>query len=81
MGEMIQEGELHPTTANDRLAMLGRILTAAAVEFEWDRNPMAGIDRFDTSEHPTYTEEEPNSLTGFVPRASARFGGAARSRT
>jgi integrase len=24
---------------------------------------MTGIDRFDTSEHPTYTEEEPNSLT------------------
>lgn len=63
MGEMIQAGDLHPNTANDRLAMLGRILTAAAVEFEWDRNPMAGIDRFDTSEHPTYTEEEPNSLT------------------
>jgi integrase len=63
MGEMIQVGALHPNTANDRLALLGRILTAAAVEFEWERNPMTGIDRFDTSEHPTYTEEEPNSLT------------------
>jgi site-specific recombinase XerD len=63
MGEMIQAGELHPGTANDRLAMLGRILGAAADEFEWERNPMSGIDRFDTSEHPTYTEEEPNSLT------------------
>jgi integrase len=63
MGEMIQAGELHPNTANDRLALLGRILTAAAVEFEWERNPMTGMDRFDTSEHPTYTEEEPNSLT------------------
>ena len=37
MGEMIQAGELHPNTANDRLALLGRILTAAAVEFEWER--------------------------------------------
>jgi integrase len=63
MGEMIQAGELHPGTANDRLAMLGRILGAAAEEFEWERNPMSGVDRFDTSEHPTYTEEEPNSLT------------------
>ena len=63
MGVMIQAGEIHPGTANDRLAVLGRILTAAAQELEWDRNPMAGIERFDTSEHPTYTEEEPNSLT------------------
>jgi integrase len=63
MGEMIEAGELHPNTANDRLALLGRILGAAAVDFEWERNPMTGIDRFDTSEHPTYTEEEPNSLT------------------
>lgn len=108
MGVMIQAGEIHPGTANDRLAVLGRILTAAAQELEWDRNPMAGIERFDISEHPTYTEEEPNSLTvdevrrflvamkdafpqhfamtalgfatGFAPRASARFGGAASSR-
>ncbi len=63
MGEMIQAGELHPNTANDRLALLGRTLAAAAVEFEWERNPITGIDRFDNSEHPTYTEEEPNSLT------------------
>jgi len=63
MGEMIQSGKLHPGTANDRLAILGRIITAAAVEFEWERNPMVGIDQFDTSEHPTYTEEEPNALT------------------
>ncbi len=63
MGEMIEAGELHPNTANDRLALLGRILGAAAVDFEWERNPMTGIDRFDTSEHRTYTEEEPNSLT------------------
>ena len=59
MREMIQAGKLHPNTANDRLAMLGRILTA-----------MAGIDRFDTSEHPTYIEEEPNSLTVDEVRSS-----------
>ena len=63
MGEMIQAGKLHPGTANDRLAIFGRIITAAAVEFEWERNPVVGIDHFDTSEHPTYTEEEPNALT------------------
>jgi hypothetical protein len=62
MGELIEMGKLHPGTANDRLAMLGRILNAAAEEFEWERNPMAGVQPFDTSEHPTYTEEEPNSL-------------------
>jgi integrase len=43
--------------------MLGRILRVAAEEFEWERNPVAGVERFDTSEHPTYSEEEPNSLT------------------
>jgi integrase len=69
MGEMIQRGELHPGTANDRLAMLGRILGAAAEEFEWARNPMVGVERFDTSEQPTYTEEEPNALTVGEARA------------
>ena len=63
MGELIVAKKLHPGTANDRLSMLGRILSAAAVEFEWERNPTVGIERFDASEHPTYTEEEPNSLT------------------
>jgi Phage integrase, N-terminal SAM-like domain len=63
MGVEIEAGALHPGTANDRLAMLARILGAAAEDFEWATNPMVGIDRFDTSEHPTYTDEEPNSLT------------------
>ena len=53
MGAMIEAGELHPNTPNDRLALLGRILGAAVVDFEWERNPMTGIDRFDTSEQPT----------------------------
>jgi len=43
---MIQVGELHPGAAND---ILGR----AAEEFEWKRNPMSGVERFNTSEHPT----------------------------
>jgi integrase len=58
----IRAEKLHPGTANDRLNMLRRILGAATEEYRWERNPMHGIENFDTSEHPTYTHEEPNSL-------------------
>lgn len=63
MGKQIQADRLHPNTANDRLATFKVIMNAAGVEFEWERDPLRGIEPFDTSEHPTYTEEEPNSLT------------------
>ena len=43
--------------------IFGRIMAAASAEFEWERNPMVGIERFDASEHLTYTEEEANALT------------------
>lgn len=62
MALKIEAETLHPGTANDRMNMLRRILSAAAEEHGWERSPMKGIDDFDTSEHPTYTEEEPNSL-------------------
>jgi len=62
MAEEIDAETLHPGTANDRLNMLRRILGAATEEYRWERSPMHGIENFDTSEHPTYTHEEPNSL-------------------
>jgi integrase len=62
MAREIEAAKLHPGTANDRLNMLRRILGAASEEHGWERNPMHGIENFDTSEHPTYTHEEPNSL-------------------
>jgi len=74
MGEAIEDQTLNPTTANDRLALFKTIIGAAAAEYEWERDPLKGIEPFDTSEHPTYTEEEPNSLTvGEVPRFLAKM--------
>jgi hypothetical protein len=62
MGREIAAKGLHPGTANDRLNMLGRILRAAVEDYGLEKDPMKGIENFDTSEHPTYTHEEPNSL-------------------
>jgi integrase len=55
--------KLSPHTANGWFSALRTILNAAVHEFELERNPIAGVEPFDTSEHPTYTDEEPNSLT------------------
>ncbi len=52
-----------PNTVNGWLAVLKTIANAAVGDLELDRNPVAGIDPFDTSTHCTYPEEEPNSLT------------------
>ena len=52
-----------PQTVNGWLAVLRVILNTAVAELELDRNPVAGVSDFDTSEWATYTEEEPNSLT------------------
>jgi integrase len=45
-------------------------MSAAAREFEWQRDPIAGIEYLDTSTHATYTEEQPNSLS---PDEVSRF--------
>jgi integrase len=54
---------VHPNTANGWLAILRTIINAAVGEFELERHPMLGVKSFDTSLHPTHTEEQPNSLT------------------
>ncbi len=60
----IRDGKVSPVTANNWLRLFGMILRAAWVEHEIDRRcPVEGIEPFDTSEHPTYTDEEPNALT------------------
>jgi len=65
----VEDGEYSPVTVNNWLRMLKVILGAAASEFEWERNPAAGVEYLDTSTHATYTEEQPNSLTpDEVPR-------------
>lgn len=61
-GAKIARGDYSPHTVNGWIDVL-RVLTKAAVaRYELPRDPMAGIKKFDTSEH-CYTEEEPNSCT------------------
>lgn len=59
----IRAGEYSPNTVNGWLAVLRVIVTSFVNEHELARNPTAGIEDFDTSLHPTYTDEEPNALT------------------
>jgi integrase len=61
--KLIQPGHFAPTTCNGWISVLKVIAKAATRRFELRRNPVEGIDPFDASEHLTYTEEEPNSLT------------------
>ena len=59
----ITAGEMSPHTANSRIAILKVIMKAARREFRLARLATEDLRRFDTSEHETFTEEEPNSLT------------------
>lgn len=54
---LIEDGDYSPVTANNWLRVLGIILRAAG------NTAIDQIRFFDESEHETYTEEEPNSLT------------------
>jgi integrase len=69
IARLIQAGDYSPATANGWLAILKVIFKAAKRELSLATNPTEGIDSFDTSEHHTYTEEEPNALTVDEARA------------
>jgi|GEM_PF-475386 len=58
---LIKRDEMAPTTANTILGVLQQITDEAVDDFDI-RDPLRGVDPFDTREHSTYTEEEPNSL-------------------
>jgi integrase len=60
---LIDKGEYQATTINGWLSILRVVFKAATWKFQLAKNPMDGIENFDTSDHVTYTEEEPNSLT------------------
>jgi len=62
VADRIHADDYAPTTANSWLAELRVIFKAATLRFELGRNPMDGVENFDTRLHHTYTEEEPNSL-------------------
>ena len=70
IAKLIEEGHYKPTTANSWLNVLRVIFKTAKRELRLDSNPAEGIESFDTSEHTTYTEEEPNSLD---PEEAQRF--------
>ncbi len=63
VARMITAGAYSPNTANTWLSVLKVVLRHAAVDFEMARSPAEGVRCFDTSEHRTYTREQPNSLT------------------
>ena len=63
VAKRIRAGEITPVTGNNWLSALITILNAYYIEYELERNPTKGVERFDTSTHHTYTEEEPNSMT------------------
>lgn len=62
VADLISAGKYAPTTANGWLNILKVIFKAAKRELRLSSNPAEGIESFDTSEHATYTEEEPNAL-------------------
>jgi hypothetical protein len=62
IAKLILAGKYAPTTANGWLAILRVITKAAKREFGLPSDPTEGVSNFDTSEHETYTEEEPNAL-------------------
>ena len=62
IARLIAANAYSPTTANGWLAVMRLIMKTAKREFELPSDPTEGIPSFDTSEHPTYTEEEPNTL-------------------
>ena len=77
MGLLVRAGTYRPSSVNGWRATLRVVVSAAVAELELERSPVLGVHDLDTSEHPTYTEEEPNSLT---PGEAPRFLAAVRER-
>jgi integrase len=63
IGKLITSGRYSPTTANGWLNILRHVTKRAKRELQLPLDAAEGIPAFDTSEHETYTEEEPNTLT------------------
>ncbi len=72
---LIAAGDYSPVTVNGWLSILRVVAKAAARKFELSRSFAEGVEDFDTSEHVTYTVEEPNAL---LPEQVPTFLGAMR---
>jgi hypothetical protein len=68
MARRVKDGEYSPNTANTDLSVLKVILRHAKLDFELPENPARDVPAFDSSQHRTYTREEPNSLKSFELR-------------
>ena len=62
IANLIAQGTYAPTTANGWLSVLKVVFKAAKRELRLAIDPAEGVESFDSSEHTTYTEEEPNAL-------------------
>lgn len=62
ISDLIAAGDYAPTTCNAWLAILQVIMKAAKRQFRLTDLATDGVKKFDTSEHHTYTDEEPNAL-------------------
>jgi integrase len=60
---LIEAGDYSPTTLNGWLSVLKVVMKAAKRQFSLSHLATEGVESFDTSEHETYTDEEPNALT------------------
>jgi len=70
----ITANEMSPHTANTRITILKIIMKAAKREYRLPHLATEDLRKFDTSEHDTFTDEEPNSLTmDEVPAFLARL--------
>lgn len=63
VAKKITADEMSPHTANSRIAILKIIMKAAKRELRLPQLATEDLRRFDTSEHETFTDEEPNSLS------------------
>lgn len=68
-GKLIASGRYRPATMNTDLGVLRVIGKHARIDFNLMANWAEGISPFDSSQHRTYTREQPNSLTSPELRA------------
>lgn len=59
-----------PSTANTWIGILKTICSEMTAILELPRDPAAALKNFDTSQHPTYTDESPNSAS---PKKAREF--------
>jgi integrase len=73
----VKAGRYSPVTVNNWLRTMRVIINEAVDELGLEKNPIMKVKGLDTSNHVTYSEEEPNALT---PEEVPTFLGAMRDR-